>query len=169
MTKQTKIFLFLWFYVGWFGCVFLAKMNQPATSLFFPLVILIFLAYKKIFNQQQWKRITYFFIIGLGFDFILYKANLIAFPNQDFEFLPIWLVSIWILFVSTLPLMTDYFSARPLVAIVLGGILGPLNYYNGTRFGIVIIDFSITYLFYSLFWSIYFTTSVLILRKKYEN
>lgn len=49
--------------------------------------------------------------------------------------IPLWLITIWIAFGSTLDQSLGWLKGRYLLAMVLGAIFGPLNYWTGVKMG----------------------------------
>lgn len=162
MLNIQNSFLYLWFYVGWFGCLYTAQIKQPLLSLIFPILLLVFLIIKRSLSQKQWWYLGLFMLLGLVFDYVATYLQLIQFYDSHFYFLPIWLISLWVLFVLTLPLMAQFFAKHLVMAFLLGAIFGPLSYSSGAQFGVVEIS-NKGIMFYSIFWALYFLLTMFIL------
>lgn len=165
MNKTQKIILFLWFYLGWFGCVFFAKWNIEIYSLVFPLIPFIFFLKFKWYDYKRLVLMLVSSIFGMLFDWGMYFFGFIKFSDQNPIFIPTWLVSMWFLFALILPLSHEVFKNRLVLAALLGAIFGPLSYYSGEAFQVLFVSGSIGFLIYTIFWGIYFPLIHHIYRK----
>lgn len=104
-------------------------------------------------------------LIGYAFDWIFYSINLISFPLYGFSMPPVWLLAMWSLFVSVLPLMEIFFFNRPILAAILAGVFGPLSYYAGASFQVLFFTSNLSLVVYCLFWGISFPLMIFFQRK----
>ncbi len=160
MRNIQKYFSFLWYYVGWFSCIYLAKIGDPVLSLLFP-VVLIFLLWR--WGQVRLISVVSLFVlalVGMLFDFIMRACGHIDIGGGQEFFLPIWLISIWLLFVFIVPQMVPLFRERLFLAGILGGIVGPLSYVSGGAMGVLFMQKPRAIYFYIFFWLIYFPVAI---------
>jgi len=76
-------------------------------------------------------------LVGFCFDTLLMTAGLFAprlylFPHP---FSPLWMITLWLNLATTLNVSLAWLHKRPLLAVLLGGIGGPLSYYGGAKLG----------------------------------
>ncbi|MGE0761793.1 MAG: DUF2878 domain-containing protein [Bdellovibrionales bacterium] len=165
MTKVQKYALILWFDLGWFGCVYLAKWALSPWSFIFPLVSWIILFFSK---EATVKQMTLLFALaGFGalFDTAIHALDVIQFSNHESIFIPYWLVAMWFLFVSVLPATKELLQTRLWFAGCLGAILGPLSYFSGEAFQVLSFQNRFAILIYAVFWGIYFPVALYLYRK----
>lgn len=155
-----KVFLYLWFYVGWFVCIFLAQRDLSSWSLL--LAAISWGLSLKIYPMRA-KGLLFFLLLlglGLGFDFFALQVGLLEIMTHKEFGLPLWLVSIWLLFLSVLPMMRSFFAHRLVLAGILGALLGPLSYVSGQKFSVINLVGSTAVLVYGLFWSLFFPFAI---------
>ncbi len=162
MTTNTflKVLLYLWFYVGWFVCIFLAQRDLSSWSLL--LAAVSWGLSLRLYPQGVRGIVFFLFLLGLGLGFDTFAVNyelLVLTTSSQFG-LPLWLVSIWLLFLSVLPMMRSFFERRLMLAGLLGAIFGPLSYLSGQKFSLVtLVGWSGT-LAYVLFWALFFPLAI---------
>lgn len=71
-------------------------------------------------------------MLGVAVDSSLIATQVLLSPDNS-VLPPLWLVSLWAIFATTLNHSTRWFQARLPVAFIAGGIAGPLTYITGTR------------------------------------
>lgn len=76
-------------------------------------------------------------LIGAVFDSVLVAAGWVTFPSGMFSELmaPYWIVTMWMLFGTTINLSMRFMRGRPLLAAAFGFIGGPLAYLAGHKIG----------------------------------
>ncbi len=80
------------------------------------------------------------FFSGVLFDVIWVKAGLYSLPESlQSDWLPIWLIFLWIGFSLTVRRSLKWFLVRPLLFPLLCTVLGPLAYYAGEQFGMIVL------------------------------
>lgn len=153
--------MFLWFYVGWFACVFMARAQSDIFSLIFPAVGWFLMSKVYPLSARRLYILSGLTIVGLIFDSGMGWFGLIRFEPEAL-FAPLWLVSIWLLFASLLPLTKEAFGDRLLLSAFLGAIFGPLSYLSGEAFGVLFFSHPSTVWIFSLFWALYFPAALLL-------
>ena len=156
----------MWFNLAWFGCVFAAQKNLDSWSLLMPLVALGLLIWVQPIKQKTFGLLFLLSLAGILFDFLAYKIGWIVFTKNDFSFLPVWLISMWFLFVTILPISHPVFKSRLWLASFLGLVFGPLTYYSGEAFGVMALTGWGAIAVYGVFWAIYFPACMLALSKQ---
>ncbi len=165
MNTRDRVFLFFWFYIGWFGCVFAARYNWSFVSLIFPIVAWGYSRHQKIVIGKRLYLLLACALIGYFSDALFLFQNVISFPNSRSALPPVWLLSMWLLFASVLPMMALVFANRLPWAVVLGGVFGPLSYYAGISFDIFKFTSIFSLPIYVVFWGISFPIMILMQRK----
>lgn len=165
MTTKQKIILVIWFYVGWFGCVFFGKWQLGEWSLVFPGVAFILLIKDKAATKYQVIALFLSAIVGIVFDTLALRLGLISFPDPALAFVPLWLTSMWLLFSAMIPVSHALFKSNLLLAAILGAIFGPLSYYSGEAFEVFAFSSSKAILIFAIFWGVCFPAIHYIYRK----
>lgn len=149
----------VWANIGWFGCIYFAKTDFPWLSLVFPLFAWILIFKLETIKWAESLNLLLWATVGILFDGLVHHFGLIRFASQDTAFVPIWLVSMWLLFVAVFPLTRKLLSSKLLIAAVLGIIFGPLTYKSGEVFDVMYFTSSWTFAAFSIFWGLYFPLS----------
>lgn len=156
-----KILLPIWAQLGWFGCVYFGKLDWGFASLIFPLGSWLLLNSSFGLTQQRTFRLLVLLAVGLVFDSISAHFGLIQLiPPAEVGWLPLWLISLWLLFTSTLPLLQNLFQRRYVWAALVGAVLGPLSYRAGAQFETLNLNGTLATMVYALFWASYIPISI---------
>lgn len=161
VATRLKILFSIWIYIGWFGCVYFGKMGWQLGSLIFPVVGWILLKSSVALNRQTLAKLSFLFLMGLLFDSAAVHINLIQItPPAQFGWLPLWMISLWLLFISSLPLLQGLFHNKLFWAGLLGAIFGPLSYRAGAQFETLFLNGVTALAVYAAFWAIYIPGAV---------
>ena len=76
-------------------------------------------------------------LIGAVFDSVLVAAGWVTFPSGMFSdvMAPYWIVTMWMLFGTTINMSMRFMRGRPLLAAAFGFVGGPLAYIAGHKIG----------------------------------
>ena len=76
-------------------------------------------------------------VLGLVFDSTLLATGWIAYPNGLWApgLAPYWIVSMWVLFATTLNVSIRWLRGRDVLAVLFGAVGGPLSYVAGAKLG----------------------------------
>lgn len=153
--------LSIWAQLGWFGCVYFGKMNWGLASLVIPLIAWVLLNFSFNLNRQVVFRLLVLMLVGLAFDstsayFSLIQIN----PPTETGWLPLWLISLWLLFGPTLLLLQSLLQSKYILAALLGAVFGPLSYRAGAQFETLFMNGTIAILVYASFWASYFPIAI---------
>ncbi len=136
---------FILFQIGWFACVLSGASENYywAGILIVAFIVAVHLA-RAVDMRNEMVLIVLTMIIGTTWDSMLTAAGLFEFSNgvSVSWLVPLWLISMWALFATTLNVSLKWLKGRYVLAAALGAIGGPLAYYAGHRLGAV--DFSNT-------------------------
>ena len=125
------------FQVGWFSSVIGAAQQMPWLG---PLAFLVVLA----IHLRQASRpkselglVIACGVVGVFFDSLLVAAGWVTYPSGLFSEIlaPYWIVTMWMLFGTTLNLSMGWMKGKPILAAVLGAVGGPSSYYAGQKLG----------------------------------
>ena len=132
------------FQIGWFSSVVGAAKQMPWLG---PIALLVVLAIHLRQAHRPQAELTLVVacgLVGVFFDSLLVALGWVTYPSGLFsEFLaPYWIVTMWMLFGTTLNLSMGWLKGRPLMAAALGAIGGPASYIAGQKLGgIVFVDY----------------------------
>lgn len=130
------------FYVGWFACIDSAISGRGWTG---PAVVFFILGLQLLLVERKGPDIGNILIailLGTALDSLYQKLGLIVYktPNTLFpELAPLWLISLYALFGSTLIHSLSWLQRRPLLGALLGGAGGAFCYATGAKFGAIIL------------------------------
>lgn len=140
------------FQVGWFVCV----LGGNSVSVLAVIVMLLchWLFVSK--NSGEWKSILFVAVLGVLIDSLLFSLSVLVFPQHDL-LPPIWLMSLWIIFATTLNHAFKWLQSHLMLAVWVGGIFGPLSYLAGVKLTDVDFGISSVYalLILSVIWAIF--------------
>lgn len=165
MKNKLSAVLYIWFYIGWFACLWCALNNASLLSLLAPLVSIILLHYIWPLNSRFVFYMLGISAVGLGFDIAMVQSGILGITPAYIGIAPAWLISMWLLYVTVLPLTTPMFEKRLLLAVVMGAIMGPLSYKYGVVAGVLVFHHEWTMYVYAAFWAAFFPLSVYAKRK----
>ena len=149
---------FMAFQVGWFSSVIGAAKQMPWLG---PVVLLFVLAvHLRQARRPQFEvgLIVACGLIGLFFDSLLVAFGWVSYPSGQFSaFLaPYWIVTMWMLFGTTLNLSMGWLKGRPALAAVFGAIGGPASYIAGQKLGgIIFLDYYAALLALAIGWAVF--------------
>lgn len=158
---------FIAFQVGWFVCVLGAAYHIPLMGTGIALTIVVLhLAYASD-PLAELKLILTAAGIGIVFDPTLALAGLIAFASGTLfnGAVAHWMVALWMLFAMTLNVSLRWLKERPMLAVVFGGIGGPLAYLAGEKLGALNIDSNLGIVAIGVGWAIAMWVLVIVARR----
>lgn len=148
---------FLAFQVGWFSSVIGAAKQMPWLG---PVVLVFVLAIHLRQARRPHLEVGLLVIcgtIGLFFESLLVVFGWVSYPSGQFSaFLaPYWIVTMWMLFGTTLNVSMGWLKGRPLLAVVFGAIGGPASYIAGQKLGgIIFLDYTAALLALAIGWAV---------------
>lgn len=148
---------FLAFQAGWFASVLGAAQDMPWIG---PAVVSAVV----ILHLRQAQRpdleaglLVASGIIGLYFDSLLVSLGWVTYPSGliSASFAPYWIVTMWVLFATTLNSSMAWLKGRRALAAVLGAIAGPLSYIAGAKLGgIEFVERGAAIVFLAIGWAV---------------
>lgn len=127
------------FQLGWFACVLGAAHGYPLLGPLLALPIVGFHLARQTDKRAELTLLLLTLLIGSMFDQALMLLGLVRYSATIWppEWLPIWMMTLWALFATTLNFSLRWLQPRPLVAALFGLVGGPLAYWAGARFGAI--------------------------------
>jgi len=131
------------FEIAWLSSVIGAAQQMPWLG---PLAAVIALALHLRAARRPFEEVLLVLccgLIGAGFDSMLVTAGWVSYEAGMFSnyLAPYWIVTMWMLFATTLNVSMRWLRGRPKLAALLGLYGGPASYLAGQALGgIVIVD-----------------------------
>jgi len=128
---------FVAFQLGWFACVLGAANGLPWIG---PLVVagVVGLHLRRARRPlPELQLLLWAMALGLLLDSLLLASGWLRYPSGLWlpGLAPYWIVAMWGLFATTLNLSLGWLRGRPVLAILLGAVGGPLSYLAGEKLG----------------------------------
>ena len=156
------------FQVGWFSSVLGAANQMPWLG---PLALLLVLAIHLRISSRPTAELLLVLscgLVGLFFDSLLVAFGWVAYPSGQFSayLAPYWIVTMWMLFGTTLNISMGWLKGRPLLAAVFGAVGGPLSYIAGQKLGgIVLVDYAVAVTMLAIGWAVFMPLLLVIADK----
>ncbi len=148
---------FFAFQAGWFASVLGAANDMPWVGPMVILAIVVLHLRYAVRPDLEAGLLAASGIIGLYFDSLLVTMGWVAYPSGmlSASFAPYWIVTMWVLFATTLNSSMAWLKGRRALAAVLGAVAGPLSYVAGAKLGgIEFVDRAYALFFLSLGWAV---------------
>ena len=141
-TSPLRIFNLFAYQIAWFACVLGAARDLAWAGAALALVATaVHLALHR--DWRELRLILCASAIGFLVDTILARTDVVVFESTAWSgFAPLWMVSLWMVFATTLNHSLSWLSSRPLLAALAGAIGGPLAYLAGAKLGALSIVMS---------------------------
>lgn len=121
---------------GWFACVLGAAHGQPwlGPAVVTGLVVLHLLS--SSLPGRDLLMILALGLVGTALDSAQGALGLLTFRGAMASWIaPAWITALWLHFGTALPPLAGLLRGRPLLAMALGAVAGPLAYSGGARLG----------------------------------
>ena len=148
------------FYCVWFACILGAVHQWPLIG---PLSVLVLLGLHFYFLPnysagQEWRLLIIAGVLGFVLDSLQAFFGVFSFlqTGTGVWISPVWMVSLWVAFATTLHTSLHWLLGRYGLAALLGAIGGPLSYYAGAQLGALRLnpDSTFSFLVMTLTWGI---------------
>ncbi len=168
MSHRSRILLnIVGFQLGWFACVLSAANGYPLAGSLFALLVVALTIVTSQNKRTTIETIITVSVIGILWDGILTTRGVLVFDiGMLSSYLPpYWIMAMWLLFSTTLNLSLRWLYEHPIIAMILGFIMGPLAYQGGAALGAVNIpnDFSAN-LVLAFGWAVILPASIMLAR-----
>jgi hypothetical protein len=123
--------------VGWLGSVVGGAQQMPWIG---PLAALVALTIHFHFAKRPIEELVLILscaLIGAVFDSVLVASGLVKYYSGQFSdvMAPYWIITMWMLFGTTLNVSLRWLRRREKLAAIFGFIGGPLTYIGGAKLG----------------------------------
>ena len=126
------------FQLGWFGCVLAAARGHDAAGVGIVAAIVLLHLWLAARPSRELCVVVAAVLIGAVWDSLLRKLGLLVYAAPGPAWLaPAWILAMWALFGTTLNVSLRWLRGRLLVAVLFGGIGGPMAFWAGQRLGAV--------------------------------
>ncbi|MDH3532287.1 MAG: DUF2878 domain-containing protein [Gammaproteobacteria bacterium] len=127
--------------IGWFGSVIGGAQQMPWIG---PLIALVALTIHFYFARRPAQELLLIMscaAIGAAFDSMLVASGWVQYYSGQFSevMAPYWIISMWILFATTLNVSMRWLRGRWRMAAVFGLLGGPLAYLGGQKLGGIVL------------------------------
>ena len=169
MSARTRfcIFNFLGLQITWAACAYGATHSQPDFGLVIAVVYIILHMVFTNSRKQDFLILLCFGIIGIGLDHTNAYLGFLSFnqSNITHTVIPLWLMSLWLVFSLTLPHSLDWLGKKPWLAFFLGGLGGSSSYWLGHKLGAITLSepLAISISIYFLQWALLLPVAYLLL------
>lgn len=125
------------FQVGWFSSVLGAAQQLPWLGPAATLLAVAVHLYRAKEPARELTLVAACGFIGALFDSIFVAARWVGYPSGLFNesMAPYWMITMWMLFATTLNVSLRWLKGRYWFAAVLGLVAGPATYYTGEKLG----------------------------------
>ena len=125
------------FKIGWLSSVIGGAQQLPWLG---PLAMLLIVAVHLYRAEQPERELVLVLscgFIGALFDSVLVAMGWVTYPSGLFaeSMAPYWIISMWMLFATTLNVSLRWMRGRYFLALVMGAVAGPLAYIGGSKLG----------------------------------
>lgn len=127
---------FLVVQIGWFACVLGGARHQPWLG---PSIVLVLVAVHLALAKdraREFEAVLTAGAVGVLAETGLHWAGLVTYPGAV-SLPPLWIVALWVQFGTTLRSSLGWLAGRPVLAILVGGLGGPLAFRGGESLGAV--------------------------------
>ncbi len=131
------------FKAGWLSSVIGGAQQLPWLGPLAMLLVVSVHLYRARQPERELALVLACGFIGALFDSVLVASGAVTYPSGLFveSMAPYWIISMWMLFATTLNVSLRWLRDRYVLAAVLGAVAGPLAYLGGAKLGgIVFLD-----------------------------
>jgi hypothetical protein len=160
------------FQILWYVFIKFGSLNY---SYLFPIIAIIFTAvdnrlFNRDLNVKKYFFFTFFLILsGIILDSTLLNLNYINFSNYEKNYSPIYMWSIWIIFIPYYQIAFKKFKGKNLLAAICGLLFAPFSYYSGSKIGNLEILETTNLIAVGVLWAIFFPISINLYFKIYNK
>ena len=128
---------FVAFQTGWFACVLGASHGMPWVGLLVASLVVTLHVWFSEWRSDELILVGLSVVLGLVFDSLLVLSGWVQYPGGVLlpGVAPYWILTMWALFATTLNVSMGWLRGRPLLAVLMGAVGGPLSYLAGEKLG----------------------------------
>ncbi|WP_439894252.1 DUF2878 domain-containing protein (plasmid) [Ralstonia sp. 25C] len=122
---------------GWLVCVLSAARDVAWVGIVCVAVLLACHLWQARQPYREWRLVLAVISAAAVWETLLIRAGLIAYPHGALwpGFAPPWLLALWVLFAIQLNVLFRWLRGRWGLAVMLGGMAGPLSFRAGAALG----------------------------------
>jgi hypothetical protein len=147
MKIKSPLWNLVAFNLAWFGLVFIGDLFIPIAAILFGAQLWYFKS-----TKNEILLICLVATLGIGLDLALVYSGIFIFPAT--EGIPFWLITLWIIFASTIRHSLAFLANSKLLQFAVGAISAPLSYLAGAKLAVVDLGLSAgsSYLLLACLW-----------------
>lgn len=147
---------FLLFQFAWFACVIGAAKGLPWLGVIVTTIVLGWHFYHAKQPKFELLLLLAALVIGAAFDQLMLSMQWVSYQAHGWspEFVPAWIVALWLAFASTLNLSLAWMHGRHLLSLMFGAAGGPLAYFGAENLGAVSLTGAEAYIALAVGWAI---------------
>ena len=136
---MTVLINFFAFQLGWFACVLGAANGRPWMGLVVVVTVVAMHLVRARRTAPEFILVLAAMALGLVVDSLLMATGWLRYSVGLWlpGLAPYWIVAMWALFAITLNVSMSWLRGRPILAVLMGAIGGPLSYLAGEKLGAI--------------------------------
>jgi len=136
-TRARQLANFVVFEAAWFACILGVAHGQPAWGTAAVVAAIAWHVSISARPATELALVALLAAIGLVAESLVVAQHHVAYPaGQPVAWLaPYWMVALWAEFAIALNVTLRWLKRRPVVALLLGALFGPLSFLGGVRLG----------------------------------
>jgi hypothetical protein len=123
--------------IAWFACVLSAAAQRPLIGMLVAAAVVLWHLYSAAEPRRELPLIAIALLLGAVFESLLIASGWVQMPAGLLlgSVTPLWMVTLWAAFATTLNVSLRALRRRYLLSAVLAGVGAPLAYYAGAKLG----------------------------------
>ena len=171
--KNSIIINVIGFYICWWITIYGAVSKLYYIGPLATLIFIIIHLYKVTNHKKEDIFLVFSFFLGLFIETFLLNLNIIIHQGYlvKYGIAPLWSVSLWLCFATTLLHSFKWLSNRYFISSLLGILSAPMIYFSMESMGVVSFGLSksLVILFSSILWGIFFPVFIYFSDKILES
>ncbi len=166
---------FILFQLAWFACVLGAANAMPIIGVAVTALVISWHLLKAYKPKQEVILILIAVAIGATFDQLMVSTQLVDYVHHGWgnialntQLVPIWIIALWAGFTTSLNVSLKWMRHKNLIALLFGGIGGPLAYFAAQKLGAVTLTSINSYVALSIGWAV-ITPLLLKIAEKFDG
>lgn len=136
-SRRWQISNVLFTQIAWFAAVLGAAQGLPAWGAVPALAVLLWHLHLAPRPRSEAALILLTACLGTAADALVLGQGLVAYTSGQWSAAvpPLWMSALWAVFATSLNVTLRWLHGRPLLAVLLGAVAGPLAFLSGARLG----------------------------------
>jgi len=125
------------FQIAWLACVLGGAQQQPWLGVVVVALVVAYHLKQCVAPGRELRLLLIMGVMGAVWDGMLVRFGFLDYPSGLLVpwLAPVWIIAMWVGFATILNVSLGWLKGRWGLAVVLGGLAGPLAYYAGYRLG----------------------------------